>query len=197
MPPVHQKQLRRYHQHGEVHELTFSCYERLPILTNNLWRANLSRCIDTAAKACQMHVLAFVFMPEHVHLLVLPLGDKETISRFLAGIKRPVAAAVKADLIANEGSLLKKLTVRERPGKDVFRFWQAGAGFDRNMATAAAITNALEYIHLNPVRRGLCTQAIEWHWSSAGYYATEGKSHAVDLPEIVPLSADYWQALGG
>ena len=27
-----------------------------------------------------------------------------------------------------------------------------------------------DYIHLNPVRRGLCERAVQWKWSSAGHY---------------------------
>ena len=32
------------------------------------------------------------------------------------------------------------------------------------------------YIHNNPVRRGLVKRAVDWHWSSAGYYAGTGDS---------------------
>jgi putative transposase len=32
----------------------------------------------------------------------------------------------------------------------------------------------IEYIHANPVRRGLVTRAEEWKWSSAGWF--EGKN---------------------
>jgi putative transposase len=28
----------------------------------------------------------------------------------------------------------------------------------------------LDYMHLNPVRAGLVTRAVDWRWSSAGYY---------------------------
>jgi hypothetical protein len=31
----HRKRIRHYHEPGDV--LTFSCYRRLPLLTNNAW----------------------------------------------------------------------------------------------------------------------------------------------------------------
>jgi putative transposase len=31
-----------------------------------------------------------------------------------------------------------------------------------------------EYMHQNPVRRGLVAHAEEWKWSSAGWYAGQG-----------------------
>jgi hypothetical protein len=37
-----------------------------------------------------------------------------------------------------------------RPGKMVFRFWQEGPAYDRNLQTQAAVLAAIDYIHLNP-----------------------------------------------
>jgi hypothetical protein len=39
------------------------------------------------------------------------------------------------------------------------------------LESEAAVLAAIDYIHLNPVRRGLCERAIDWRWSSARYYA--------------------------
>lgn len=192
---MHRKRLRRYHEPGELHTLTFSCYRRLPLLTNNAWRRALSEAMDEAAELCAIQLIAFVFMPEHVHLLVLPCGTKEDLGDYLAACKRPVAVAAKADLQRTANTLLERLRVQERPGKTVFRFWQEGAGYDRNVSTAAAVENAIEYLHMNPVRRGLCSKAIGWHWSSARYYASAGREVDADLPKVTPLSAAYWQAL--
>jgi hypothetical protein len=30
----------------------------------------------------------------------------------------------------------------------------------------------IEYIHMNPVRDGLCVRASDWRWSSAAFYQT-------------------------
>ncbi len=66
--------------------------------------------------------------------------------------------------------MLDRLTVRERPGKTCFRFWQEGPGYDRNLSSPAVIEAAIDYIHLNPVRRGFVQQAVDWTWSSASWY---------------------------
>ena len=54
-----------------------------------------------------------------------------------------------------------------------FRFWQEGPGFDRNLFGPEAITASMDYIHLNPVKRGLCEKATDWKWSSARFYLGE------------------------
>ena len=34
----------------------------------------------------------------------------------------------------------------------------------------AAIEAVIEYIHMNPMRRGLVKRAVDWKWSSASWY---------------------------
>jgi hypothetical protein len=82
----HRKRVKHYHDPGDLHELTFSCYRRLKLLTSDAWRTNLARSIDAAMLAWSMQLVAFVFMPEHVHLLVLPLTGGA--GRVLAGMPR-------------------------------------------------------------------------------------------------------------
>jgi putative transposase len=166
----HRKLVKHYHAPGDLHELTFSCYGRLPLLTNDTWRRQLTRCINIAGEELEMQLAAFVFMPEHVHLLVVPTSSQPAMDRYLARIKQPFSKWVKQQLLDAKSPLLKRLTVQERPGKTCFRFWQEGPGYDRNLTTPAVIEMALEYIHMNPVRRGLVKRAIDWNWSSASWY---------------------------
>jgi putative transposase len=190
----HRKRIRHFHEPGDIHELTFSCYRRLPLLTNNAWRTILSRSIDEACQSLGCHLAAFVYMPEHVHLLVWGITKKEDVSRLLAKIKQPVSIQVRKDLEATNSRLLPRLMVRERPGKLVFRYWQEGPGFDRNLFTTKAVQASLDYIHLNPVKRGLCVKARDWRWSSARYYETDGREVDKLLPHITPLPAEFWSA---
>ncbi len=51
------------------------------------------------------------------------------------------------------------------------RFWQPGGGYDRNITSTKVLRAVIDYIHANPVRRGLVSAAEEWEWSSARWYA--------------------------
>ena len=166
----HRKRVKHFHVAGHFHELTFSCYRRQPLLTNDAWRERLARCIDTACHEEGFVINAFVFMPEHVHLLVLPGTGESNVSRLLARIKQPFSKAIKPMLVEHRSHLLKSLTVGERPGKSCFRFWQEGPGFDRNLFTAEALEASIDYIHVNPLKRGHCKGAVDWKWSSARFY---------------------------
>jgi putative transposase len=186
---IHRKTVRHFHEVGHLHELTFSCYQRMPLLTNDTWRESLARCVDRACEEAAFQLVAFVFMPEHVHLLVYPTVPNPSISRYLARVKQPFSKQIR-DILVQEGSrLLSKLTVLERRGKTCFRFWQEGPGFDRNLFSPEAIALSLEYIHNNPLKRGLCRRAVDWKWSSARYYADVPARQYPGLPMIHGLPA--------
>jgi putative transposase len=165
--------------------MTFSCYKRQPLLTNDGWRRQLAGCIDRACVECEMSLAAFVFMPEHVHLLVVPKGREPAINQFLARIKQPFSKWVRRQLTDMKSPLVDRLTVHERLGKTCFRFWQAGPGYDRNLSTPGVIEAAIEYIHMNPVRRGLVKRAVDWKWSSASWYLLNPHGqHLQGLPMV-------------
>ena len=168
--PPHRKKVKHYHRPGDLHEFTFSCYHRKPLLSSDDWRRRLSRHVDASNLEHHCELVAFVWMPEHVHLLVYPTNATPDLDHYLARIKQPFSAEVHELLEACHSPLLRQLMVRERPGKTVFRFWQEGPGYDRNLDSPAAITASIDYMHNNPVQRGLCQRAVAWKWSSAHWY---------------------------
>jgi putative transposase len=82
--------------------------------------------------------------------------------------------------------------IRVRRGKRVeHHFWQPGRGYDRNIVNSRTLWAMIDYIHQNPVRRALVEQAIEWKWSSAGWYAGLSPN---DLPPD-PIPWDWMEDL--
>jgi len=164
----------------------------MPLLTNDVWRSMLSVSIDRAVSGHAFRLVAFVYMPEHVHLIVLPNDPGSRISGLLKAVKQPFSYRIKQLLAESSSDLLQQLTVRERPGKTAFRFWQEGPGYDRNLTTPKAVRASIDYIHLNPVRRGLVDEPARWRWSSCRWYIEEGKCQDRALPKIDRLPAEFW-----
>jgi len=167
---IHRKRVQHFDVPSHAHLLTFSCYQRRPLLKDDRFCALLSQCIDQGSRRLGFSLIAFVYMPEHVHLLVLPRGDPCLIERILFTIKKPFSDQAKRFLVAEQNPLLASLQMQEKSGRTAFRFWQQGPGFDRNIASSEACIVAAEYLHNNPVRRGLRKTPAEWRWSSWKYY---------------------------
>ena len=182
--PLHRKTVKHYDDPGQAHELTFSCYRRMALLTDDSRRRLLSKAIDRATDKQGFALIAFVYMPEHVHLLVCPREPAAKVERLLFAIKRPVSFRIKQDLQQRRDPLLGRLTIRERPGKQSFRFWQEGPGYDRNLRSLETVRRAIDYIHHNPVRRGLCESPHEWKWSSWKHYHLPLGQPDPDLPTV-------------
>ncbi len=51
-------------------------------------------------------------------------------------------------------------------GQVAYRFWQRGGGYDRNLWSTRDILEKVQYIHNNPLRRGLVSKPQDWPWSS-------------------------------
>ena len=185
MQRPHRKTVRHFDLPNHAHELTFSTYHRLPLMLGpgipEIVLASIA-CIGDRGLA---RILAFVLMPEHVHVLLVPTvrdGDAVPIASILSGIKRPSSFRIKRLLAGSSPDACRELTIRERPGKSVFRFWQEGGGYDRNLTSGDAIRASIEYIHANPVRRGLCVRASDWAWSSWRQWHDE----PAEVPEWMP-----------
>jgi len=174
MRPPHRKRVKHYEEERHVHELTFSCFRRLPILTNDLWRTWFCERVHGACERQQFLLLAYVLMPEHVHLMVYPVVATARIASLLSDIKRPYSRRIKQHLEQQRSPLLTRLTIRQRPDVQTFRYWQEGPGYDRNLTESETIIAAIEYIHANPVRRGLCQKAVDWPRSSASRLLNDG-----------------------
>jgi len=139
--------LERRQREGDLHFVTFSCFRRCAYLGNAAARDLFEEALARMSYCHQFDVFGYVVMPEHVHML---LGEPGT------------------DLLA-VGLQALKLSVskraKERP------FWQARY-YDFNVYTKAKRIEKLDYIHWNPVKRGLVENPEDWIWSSSRYYRT-------------------------
>ena len=93
---------------------------------------------------------AWVVMPNHVHLLILPLVPVPVIMRWLKG-----STARSANKVLG------------RTGEP---FWQ-DESYDHYLRNSRRLDRCISYIEANPVAAGLVSSAELWRWSSAGWQA--------------------------
>jgi putative transposase len=149
--------LKRFQKAEALHFITFSCFHRLPFLTEPEPKDIVEAVLEEVRARHQARVYAYVLMPEHFHLLI---NEPPSI------------------LVAQFLKALKQVTSRRLRG-DRAQFWQARY-FDSNIRGEEARSDVIRYIHRNPVKRGLVASPEQYRWSSFSHYAT-GIRGAVEI----------------
>jgi putative transposase len=163
--------LKRYYGRGDLHFITFSCYRRLPFLKTSSARNLFVRELARVRREYGFLLLGYVVMPEHVHLL---MGEprRGTPSPVLQMLKQRVSRKMRKNRrSAPQGQLRLKFP---EAGENLRSFWQARF-YDFNVNTKRKMAEKLEYMHQNPISRGLVTHPRDWPWSSWGFYARAGE----------------------
>jgi putative transposase len=177
---------RNYNEPGHAHVLTFSCYHGYQFLSAERTCQWLAEAIDAARRDLNFALWAYVFMPEHAHLIVWPKEPVYDIAHIRHAIKAPVARKSIQYLKDHSPDWLPRIT-RSRAGKTERLFWQSGGGYDRNLDSPPTLFKEIDYIHMNPVRKGLVEVAENWKWSSAAWFL--GKPTTALIPD--PIPADW------
>jgi putative transposase len=183
MCPIKRKKIKRYNEPNHAHELTFSSYKNYPLLAFDSARFWVIDALKTARAQHNYSILAFVIMPDHIHVIVYPREAEYDISRFLRLVKQSVSRRAAGWFADNNPEWHNKLMVEREDGTYVFRFWQAGGGYDRNITDPDTLMKMIDYIHNNPVRKGLAIDPIGWKWSSISHYQN-GICPVLDIDKV-------------
>ncbi len=159
--------MKRFEHENHARFLTFSCYKRLPLFNNDQIKNRFVDQLKSTRDLTGFRLIAWVIMPEHIHLLIWPNSPEYPVSKVTWHLKRNFAKQVITRWRQLDASILDKIQTPD--GK--LRFWQHGGGYDRNLYTLNEINAKINYIHTNPIRRNLVNQPEEWKWSSARWYA--------------------------
>lgn len=161
--------MSRIEHPNHARSLTFSCYRRLPLFENNAVKDAFVEQLDSTRTRTRFRLLAWVIMPEHVHVLIWPRLPEYPVAKVTWWLKRDFAKRVIARWRELDAPVLERIGTPS----GARRFWQHGGGYDRNIVDGPELLEKVRYIHENPVRRGLVERATYWRWSSARWYAGE------------------------
>jgi putative transposase len=151
------RSLKRLHESGQAHFVTFCCYQRRPLFRTDITNRTFETALERVRRSFGLCVYGYVVMPEHVHVL---LGEPH--QRTLADALKSLKQGVSRRLIVDEE-----------------HFWQKRY-YDFNIRNHRQFVEKLRYIHRNPVKRGLCEHPEHWEWSSFLHYAA-GREERVEI----------------
>ncbi|MFG0241224.1 MAG: transposase [Phycisphaerales bacterium JB054] len=181
LEPHDHKTRRRYDGRNHARALNFCCYQNRPFLRSERACVWFCDALRLSLRKHPAHLWAFCIMPDHVHLLLFPEQADWSASGFLSTLKQSVSKTALAWMEKHASDRFGLMQDQRPDGRIVYRFWQRGGGFDRNLWSPGAIWEMIDYIHLNPVRAGFCPRPQDWRWSSArAYFLNEQGEVKVD-----------------
>jgi putative transposase len=162
--------------------LTFTVLNWLPVFT----RPGTVKIILDALHWRQQNkgakVYGYVVLENHIHCIL----QAEDLKQQVHDIKAYTAKQLLAYLEEfNAARLLKQLAFFKKAHKtdSKYQLWEEGS-HPQMMQNEGMLRQKLEYIHLNPVKRGYVDEAVHWRYSSArDYHGMEG---------LIPVYTEWW-----
>jgi putative transposase len=177
--PRKQRLERRYGL-GHLHFITCSCYHRLPFLNTVKARDCFLQTLSEVRDRYDFALLGYVVMPEHIHLLISEpnRGNPSIVMRVL---KQRVSRKLRrrSRRKSTEGQMR---LWSDSPLSLHARFWQRRF-YDFNVWSARKKNEKMNYMHFNPVKRGLVSHPKEWRWSSHRFYWKSERGLCTPNPE--------------
>ena len=124
---------------------------------------------------------AYVVLENHLHLI----ASAPELSGAIKSFKMYTARQI-IDLLESQGAtvLLRQLRALKRRHKteSEYQVWEEGS-MPKQLDSDEMLLQKLEYIHINPVKRGYVDDPVHWRYSSARNYA--------GLPGLVDVITDW------
>jgi putative transposase len=164
------KRLRRLVGQGDLHFITFCCYQRRALLVSARVRNLAVKILEELRVRCGFALIGYVLMPDHLHLLISE-SPSATPAKVIQIFKQRLSRRMRARKRMPDG----QHSLGFPPSADMLRrFWQRRY-YDFNVYSQAKVLEKLDYMHANPVREKLVKHPGDWPWSSwCFYYRGEG-----------------------
>lgn len=115
----------------------------------------------------------WVIMEDHIHMMASALNLSKEIHDFKSFTARSIIDFLEEKhfrLLLNQFTILKK----QHKINQQYQFWEEGCHPEMILNTGI-LTQKLDYIHYNPVRRGLVDDPSQWRYSShVDYHEGQG-----------------------
>lgn len=185
----------RFRSDGALFYVTFSVVDWLPIFISGAACQIVTESLDYCHRQKGLRINAYVIMPTHLHAILFlsddaRRGSPDPAAKVLEQIVtdfRKFTGRRLADFCSTHLPPCFQNVLTERAGSDrERRLWQP-TRHPVQIETQNFWQTKIDYLHLNPVRKGLVRRAEDWRFSSASSWSSGGA-----IENDVPLSAIEW-----
>ena len=171
---------KRNYSPGQLQFITTGTYHRAPLfLSERFCRCFVQRLAEVR-QGLKFLLLGWVLMPEHFHLLLKP-QPAEAAPLIVKGLKEGTATRILKALRENLqypwcGKMLERLRLPPTMHDEShYRVWQRRF-YPFNVYSEKKRLEKLDYMHHNPVKRGLVNEPGDWPRSSWRLYLGQDAS---------------------
>lgn len=172
-------QYRRCILPGGTFFFTVVTHERFPYFRDETAIELMEDAIRYVQKRHPFTVLAFVYLPDHLHMLwQLPEGDSDYPTRW---------SLIKS-YFSRKFPNRPLVTSQSRQSKGEQGIWQRRY-WEHTCCDQQDIEHHLDYIHYNPVKHGYVIKPNLWKYSSLNRFVSEGLC-SLDWAVEIPVRLD-------
>lgn len=170
-----------------IHYVTSVTFNRVSVFRSERACEIFLKTLKETRERFPYKLIGYVIMPDHAHVIVNTLDD--SISEWLRRV-RGYSARETLSWLRNENhlrSLAKLALSKQQKRNHTHAIWQKDPSVI-DLWSEKFMRQKLNYVHMNPVRAGLCDHPAKWKWSS--YHA-----YLPHEPGDVPIEIDwrpYW-----
>ena len=158
--------------------VTTTCFNWYPLLQMESCKQIVSNSINFLNNKYDAATLAYVIMPNHLHLIIY-FKQRNQLSNWMRDLKKFTSVMIRQQ-IEQSGDLVLLVKIRTPEKKQVFKVWQDRFD-DLHLVNKKVVEQKLEYIHTNPLQEhwNLASKPEDWIHSSAPFYECARQSMVV------------------
>jgi REP element-mobilizing transposase RayT len=173
--------IRRYRIEGSIFYITSNIYNRISIFTHPSFVIPIIDSLNYYRYQYACKILGYVIMPDHIHLLIWP-QTALVITDFMRDFKRFTSGRITRQAkLEGKSDWIERF---EEAGNETKRadhkVWQ-DSFWEQDIFTRKFLEQKLNYIHMNPVRAGICANVEDYPYSSyRNYYLHDNQFIEID-----------------
>ena len=187
IPKLRSVEHYRFSADGAAYFVTFSVVEWLPVFVSDAAFKIVADSLNFCHRHKGLRINAYVVMPTHLHAILFheSFGAKSletVVTDFRKFTGRQLCDFSERHTPACFSEMFRRAAGSDRDR----RFWQA-TRHPEQVQTEPFWQRKIDYLHENPSRKGLVRRAVDWRFSSASYWQSDGQ-----IANEVMLSALEW-----
>ena len=164
----HMRSRYKIFKDNALYFVTSTTIEWASVFTNEKYYNILIEAIKFYQAKNILEIFAYVILPNHFHLI---LRSKELMN-IMKLIKMYSAKQIIKQLKDEKKiQILKLFQLKKKKykTKSNYQVWQEGCK-PKEISSDNMLRQKIDYIHYNPVKKGLVSEPTDWKYSSAGFY---------------------------